>query len=59
VREDGPSQGALERDGDSLVLGCAQGGLELLELQPPGGRRMAVADWLRGLRGELPAVTPA
>jgi methionyl-tRNA formyltransferase len=27
--------------------------------QPPGGRRMAVADWLRGLRGPLPAVAPA
>jgi methionyl-tRNA formyltransferase len=24
------------------------GGLELLEVQPPGGRRMAASDWLRG-----------
>ncbi|HEY3612755.1 MAG TPA: hypothetical protein VGK92_03580, partial [Gaiellales bacterium] len=59
VREAGPAAGALERDGGALVLGCAGGALELLELQPPGGRRMAVADWLRCLRGELPAVTAA
>jgi methionyl-tRNA formyltransferase len=31
-----------------LVLACGDGALELLELQPAGGRRMAAADWLRG-----------
>jgi methionyl-tRNA formyltransferase len=53
----GPPAGALERDGDALVLGTGAGALELRELQPPGGRRMAAADWLRGLRGALPAAT--
>jgi methionyl-tRNA formyltransferase len=53
----GPPAGALERDGDALVLGTGADALELRELQPPGGRRMAAADWLRGLRGALPAAT--
>ena len=55
----GPPAGMLERGGDGVVLGCGDGALELCELQPPGGRRMAVADWLRGLRGPLPAATTA
>jgi methionyl-tRNA formyltransferase len=59
VRADGPPAGSLERQGDALVLGCAGGALAVLELQAPGGRRMPAADWLRGLRGALPAVTPA
>jgi len=28
----------------------AEGGVELLEVQPEGGRRMSAAEWLRGLR---------
>ena len=59
VRPDGPPVGVLASEGDAVVLGCGGGGLEIRELQAPGGRRMPVADWLRGLRGELPAVTPA
>jgi len=51
----GPAVGLLERDGDALVLGTGAGALELCEVQPPGGRRMPAADWLRGLRGALPA----
>ena len=51
--------GALERDGDSVLLGCGAGSLELCELQAPGGRRMPAADWLRGLRGALPVATRA
>jgi methionyl-tRNA formyltransferase len=57
VREDGPAPGTLELADGALVLGCATGGLELRDVQPPGRRRMAAADWLRGLRGALPAVT--
>jgi len=34
-----------------LVLACGDGALELLEVQPAGGRRMAAADWLRGQGG--------
>jgi methionyl-tRNA formyltransferase len=38
----------LRADGERLLLHCAGGALELVEVQPPGGRRMAAADWLRG-----------
>jgi len=55
VTAGGPAVGLLERDGDALVLGTGAGALELCEVQPPGGRRMPAADWLRGLRGALPA----
>jgi methionyl-tRNA formyltransferase len=41
------------------VLGCGVGALELSELQAPGSRRMPAGDWLRGLRGALPAATSA
>jgi methionyl-tRNA formyltransferase len=34
-----------------LRLVCGDGALELLEVQPAGGRRMAAADWLRGQGG--------
>jgi methionyl-tRNA formyltransferase len=44
---DGGATG-LRADGDRLLLDCAGGALELLEVQPAGGRRMAAADWLRG-----------
>jgi methionyl-tRNA formyltransferase len=57
VRADGAAPGTLELADGALVLGCATGGLELRDVQPPGGRRMPAADWLRGLRGALPAVT--
>ena len=33
-----------------LVVGCGQGALELLELQPAGKRRMSAEEYLRGLR---------
>ena len=54
VHGDGPAPGTLALADGALVLGCATGGLEIVELQPPGGRRMPAADWLRGLRGALP-----
>jgi methionyl-tRNA formyltransferase len=42
------AEGALAVDGGRLLLGCSEGALELLEVQPPGGRAMEATDWLRG-----------
>ena len=39
--------GLIERDG-RLLLACADGALELLVVQPPGGRPMDAAAYLRG-----------
>jgi methionyl-tRNA formyltransferase len=38
----------LEGGRGRWVVACGEGALELLELQPAGGRRMATAEWLRG-----------
>jgi len=38
----------LEAGEGRLVVGCGEGALSLLELQAAGGRRMPVADFLRG-----------
>jgi methionyl-tRNA formyltransferase len=43
----GPAPGDVE---PPLVVGCGEGALELLQVQPAGKRRMAAADYLRGLR---------
>lgn len=48
-----PSAGAqpgtvLQAGDDGLLVACGQGVLSLLELQKPGGRRLALADFLRG-----------
>lgn len=48
----------LVRDSGRLVLGTASGGLEIVELQPPGKARMHADAFLRGYRGEL-ALTSA
>jgi methionyl-tRNA formyltransferase len=48
VVEDGPEPGRVRADGTRLVLGCADGALDLTEIRPPGGRPMAAAAWLRG-----------
>lgn len=42
--------GTISLDGGSPVLVCAPGALELLEVQPPGRRRMSGEAFLRGLR---------
>jgi methionyl-tRNA formyltransferase len=44
----GPAQGAFAATGGRLALGCSAGALELLAVQPPGGRPMPAADYLRG-----------
>jgi methionyl-tRNA formyltransferase len=40
--------GTVRREGDRLLLGCSDRVLDLVEVQPPGGRRMPAAEWLRG-----------
>jgi methionyl-tRNA formyltransferase len=50
VVEGGPPNGVLSRAGPLPRLGCADGSLELLEVQPPGRRAMTGEDYLRGLR---------
>jgi methionyl-tRNA formyltransferase len=44
----GPPQGVFAAADGRLALGCAEGALELLALQPSGGRPMQAADYLRG-----------
>jgi methionyl-tRNA formyltransferase len=48
VLETGPPPGELALDGPRPVLGCAEGALELLVVQPPGRRPMNGEDYLRG-----------
>jgi methionyl-tRNA formyltransferase len=43
-----PPAGQLAGAGGRLVYGAAGGALELLRVQPPGGRPMEAADYLRG-----------
>jgi methionyl-tRNA formyltransferase len=50
----GLAPGALALDDGRLLLGCADGSLELVEVQPAGRRRMPAAAWARGIRGALP-----
>jgi len=48
VVADGPPPGALVADAGRLLYGTIDGALELLEVQPPGGRPMDAAAYLRG-----------
>ena len=43
-----PAGGRLRADAERLLLDCNGGALELTEVQPPGGRPMPAAAWLRG-----------
>jgi methionyl-tRNA formyltransferase len=45
---EGPPQGEIATGSGELLLGCAEGALRLEPVQPPGGRAMAAADFLRG-----------
>jgi methionyl-tRNA formyltransferase len=38
----------LAADANGIVVACGEGALRLTELQKPGGRRLASADFLRG-----------
>jgi methionyl-tRNA formyltransferase len=48
-----PEPGELAARDGALVYGTASGALELLEVQPEGGRPMQAGDWLRGHRDRL------
>jgi len=48
VRDEGPPPGRLAAEGGRLLLGCANGALELRIVQPAGGRPMEAAAYLRG-----------
>ncbi len=44
--------------GGKVLLGAADGAVELLEVQPEGRNRMAAGDWMRGRRLEPARFTP-
>lgn len=48
VLDAGPPPGAVDTAGGRLIIGCGEGALELLTVQPEGGRRISAADYLRG-----------
>jgi methionyl-tRNA formyltransferase len=48
--------GTFAADGDRLLFGCSDGALELLEIQPAGGKAMDAGSYLRG-RGTPAAAT--
>jgi methionyl-tRNA formyltransferase len=50
VHGDGPPPGRVAADDGRVLLGCARGALELLVVQPPGGRPMEASAYLRGHR---------
>lgn len=45
--------GQLAFDGRTLLCGVGTASVELVEVQPAGGRAMSGADWARGRRGSL------
>jgi methionyl-tRNA formyltransferase len=45
---DGPPAGVLVAEGGDLLLGTAEGALELICVQPPGGKQMEASAYLRG-----------
>ena len=48
VHDQGPGPGEIETSDGRMVVGCGTGALELLQVQPEGGRRMSAGDYLRG-----------
>ena len=48
VAEAAVGSGAIVVDDGRLLVGCAEGALELVRVRPAGGRSMPAADYLRG-----------
>lgn len=44
-----PAPGQIRRAGKTIIVGCADGALELLRVQPAGKQAMGAGDWWRGL----------
>lgn len=53
VRAAGGRPGRLLTAGDRLVVGCGEGALQILALQPAGKRPMSAAEFLRGYGARL------
>ncbi len=49
----GPCAAGLQVEDGRLLVGCGDGAVEILELQPPSRGRVGAADFLRGYRGSL------
>ena len=45
---EGAGEPGIVLDGKRLIVGCGEGAVELVEIQPEGSRRMSAADYLRG-----------
>ncbi len=55
----GPGPGvAAAGEGGVVLLGAADGPVELVEVQPEGRHRMAAGDWMRGRRRQPARFTP-
>jgi methionyl-tRNA formyltransferase len=50
TQDPGLPAGGLDLDHAAPLLGCVEGALSLVSVQPAGKRPMSGADWLRGLR---------
>ena len=50
--DDSVAQGHVVVSHGRVVLGCADGALEVLEVKPDGKRQMAASAWAAGLRGD-------
>lgn len=53
-----PGPGVAAELGGAILLGTADGPVELVEVQPAGRGRMEAAAWMRGRRGRPAAFTP-
>lgn len=54
----GPEPGVAAAAGRAVLLGAADGPVELVEVQPEGRGRMTAADWMRGRRLQPARFTP-
>lgn len=53
VSDEDVRAGIVQSAKGHVLLGCAEGSLELLSVKPDGKRQMKAAAWASGLRGEL------